>query len=55
MRPQSELANISFLFWLVHTGASALSEAEKEEIVNKHNELRRGVNPTASNMLEMVS
>lgn len=39
----------------VHTGACAVTDAEKVEIVNKHNELRRGVNPTASNMLEMVS
>lgn len=26
----------------------------QKEIVNKHNELRRTVNPTASNMLKMV-
>lgn len=39
----------------VHTGACAVTDAEKAEIVNRHNELRRGVDPPASNMLEMVS
>lgn len=43
------------LFGLVHTAARAITAAEKAEIVNKHNELRRGVRPPASDMLEMVS
>jgi len=30
-----------------------MSEADKAYIVNRHNELRRGVKPTASNMLKM--
>lgn len=34
------------------TGVSA---AEQREIVNKHNELRRNVQPSASNMLKMVT
>lgn len=36
-------------------GLSRATSAEQSEIVNKHNELRRGVKPTASNMLKMVS
>jgi len=38
---------------LVGTEAETPSAADKAEIVNLHNELRRGVQPTASNMLKM--
>ncbi|KAI3364222.1 hypothetical protein L3Q82_011022 [Scortum barcoo] len=34
-------------------GNVLVSSSDKTEIVNKHNALRRGVQPTASNMLEM--
>ncbi|XP_041660842.1 cysteine-rich secretory protein 2-like [Cheilinus undulatus] len=34
-------------------GSNGVSSSEMTEIVNKHNELRRNVQPTASNMLKM--
>jgi len=34
--------------------AGGVTDAVKEEIVNKHNKLRKGVQPTASNMLTMT-
>uniref|UniRef100_A0A3Q2DQD9 Cysteine rich secretory protein 3 n=1 Tax=Cyprinodon variegatus TaxID=28743 RepID=A0A3Q2DQD9_CYPVA len=41
-------------FLCVHVlGAIRATSAEQTEIVNKHNTLRRGVNPTASNMMKM--
>ena len=35
-------------------GQTSLSEADKQEILNAHNHFRSIVNPTASNMEEMV-
>ncbi|XP_053192684.1 cysteine-rich venom protein TEL1-like [Scomber japonicus] len=35
------------------SGSSSSSSSDANEIVNKHNELRRGVRPSASNMLKM--
>lgn len=34
---------------------SGVTEAERHEIVAKHNAFRRNVQPSASNMLEMVT
>merc|ERR1719498_24028 len=34
-------------------GSTTISSADKAEIVNKHNDLRRNVQPPASNMLKM--
>lgn len=41
--------------YIFFEGSILVSSAEKSEIVNKHNDLRRSVQPTASNMLEMVT
>lgn len=37
------------------SGGSDATAAERNEIVDKHNALRRGVQPSASNMLKMVT
>ena len=36
-------------------GSSGVTGSEPNEIVNKHNQLRRSVQPSASNMLKMVT
>uniref|UniRef100_A0A3B4W967 Serotriflin-like n=1 Tax=Seriola lalandi dorsalis TaxID=1841481 RepID=A0A3B4W967_SERLL len=43
----------SLCFTCVHLGTILASSSDQSEIVNKHNALRRGVQPTASNMLKM--
>ena len=41
------------LFWMAH--GQALSEDEKEEILNAHNHYRGQVDPIATNMIKMVN
>lgn len=54
-------AHLNFVlsnFWLLlllFIGSTLVSSSDQSEIVNKHNTLRRGVNPNASNMLQMVT
>ena len=40
---------------IVHFGDSALTATQKQELLDAHNMYRRNVNPSASNMLQMVT
>lgn len=56
MSPSSFFLSFSSLNLIcIYLGSVLISSSDKTAIVNKYNALRRGVQPTASNMLEMVT